>query len=164
MADRDPKHLQPGMAEKVRLWLNDCKAEHIELFIVETWRDPKRSDELFEQGRRFVNGAWIIIDKSKVVSNARGGQSLHNYGEAIDVTPKKGNGPDWGFDPHGKIWRRVVEIAKGRGLSWGGDFPSGKGKMGGDYPHFQDAEITNGWHECKARWPGGWKPATKGTP
>ena len=77
------------------------------------------------------------------VTNAKGGQSYHNYGLAIDIVlliDKDGNGThetaSWDmktdFD-NDRIadWQEIVSIFKRYGWEWGGDWGFK------DYPHFQ---------------------------
>ncbi len=69
---------------------------------------------------------------------AKGGQSYHNYGLAIDFALKLDNGNVvWDLDRddnnNGEAdWMEVVAIAKDLGFEWGGDWTSFK-----DYPHLQ---------------------------
>lgn len=77
------------------------------------------------------------------VTKAKGGQSYHNYGLAIDIvliTDKDGNGSfetaSWDmktdFDGDGQAdWMEVVAIFKRHGWEWGGDWKFFDG------PHFQ---------------------------
>ena len=77
------------------------------------------------------------------VTKAKGGQSYHNYGLAIDIVllvDKDGNGTyetaSWDvktdFDSDGKSdWMEVVAIFKRYGWEWGGDWKFY------DAPHFQ---------------------------
>ncbi len=67
----------------------------------------------------------------KIVTNAEPGESIHNYGLAIDYFLVTKDGEDAIWDAN-KEWRRVAEIAKGMGFEWGGDWNSFK-----DYPHLQ---------------------------
>ncbi|WP_079708633.1 peptidoglycan-binding protein [Paraliobacillus ryukyuensis] len=66
-----------------------------------------------------------------VVTNARGGQSYHNFGLAVDyfLVSDDGNKALWNVN---KDWRRVAAIGKSLGFEWGGDWSSFK-----DYPHLQ---------------------------
>lgn len=60
------------------------------------------------------------------VTNARGGDSFHNYGVAADIAFYNENGgitwPEGG--DYAKLWTRYGEQAKKQGLSWGGDWKS----------------------------------------
>jgi len=101
-----------------------------------TLRSFSEQDALHAQGRTIPN--------TKIVTNAKGGQSYHNYGMAIDIVmiyDKDGNGSyesaSWDtkidFDGDGKSdWQEVVAIFKRygweAGIDWHG-FP--------DAPHFQ---------------------------
>jgi len=79
----------------------------------------------------------------KIVTNARGGESLHNFGLAIDIVllvDKNGDGTfetaSWqtnvDFDGDGQSdWMEVVKIFKLHGWEWAGDWKFV------DMPHFQ---------------------------
>lgn len=99
-----------------------------------TLRTFAEQDALFAQGR---------TKPGKVVTNAKGGQSYHNYGLAVDIVllvdrDKNGSfeAASWetnvDFDGDGKHdWREVVDIFKRYGWEWGGDWKFS------DKPHFQ---------------------------
>lgn len=95
-------------------------------FIVETLRSFERSNDLYAQGRTKLGD---------IVTNAKAGQSYHNYGLAIDFCLMIDGKMNWQVDAN---WRVVVNIFKKHGFSWGGDFKSIK-----DYPHF---EMTFGYN------------------
>lgn len=98
-------------------------------------RTFKEQDSLYAVGR---------TQKGKKVTNAKGGQSIHNYGLAFDIVllyDLDGNGTfetaSWDMikdgDKDGKAdWMEVVDFFKSKGWTWGGDWKSFK-----DYPHFQ---------------------------
>ncbi len=86
-------------------------------------------NSLYAQGR---------TTKGSIVTNAKGGQSNHNYGLAVDFCLII-NGKEMSynevkdFDADGIAdWKEVVTIFKSHGWFWGGDFRSIK-----DSPHFE---------------------------
>lgn len=88
------------------------------------YRSIDEQNKLYAQGR---------TKPGKRVTNAKGGQSYHNFGVAADVVFKV-NGK-WSWDD--KLpWSKLGEEGKAIGLEWGGDWKSIK-----DRPHFQ---YTNG--------------------
>lgn len=94
-----------------------------------TLRTFKEQNELYQIGR---------TKPGKIVTNAKGGQSFHNYGLAFDlVLIIDGKEASWDivkdFDGD-KVsdWMECVSIAKKYGYEWGGDWAKFK-----DYPHFQ---------------------------
>jgi len=100
-----------------------------------TLRTFAEQDALYAQGR---------TSAGPKVTNAKGGQSWHNYGLAIDIVllqDKDGNGThetaSWDnkidFDGDGVAdWLEVVYVFKLYGWEWGGDWRSFR-----DTPHFQ---------------------------
>lgn len=96
--------------------------EGINAQISEGFRSYARQNELYAQGR---------TTSGKIVTNAKGGQSWHNFGIAVDyfLTTNDGSKALWTVNSK---WRRVAEIAKNLGFEWGGDWKSFK-----DYPHLQ---------------------------
>ncbi len=100
-----------------------------------TLRTFEEQNELYKRGREKLfdmHGTRLGI-----VTNAKGGQSWHNYGLAIDfciMAPKTMWDTTVDLDKDGKAdWMEVVEIFKRNGFQWGGDW---KGKLR-DFPHFQ---------------------------
>jgi peptidoglycan L-alanyl-D-glutamate endopeptidase CwlK len=93
-----------------------------------TLRTFAEQDALFAQGRTKPGG---------VVTNAKGGLSMHNYGLAVDIVLiLDGKTASWDvkgdFDGDGKSdWMEVVTIFKQHGWEWGGDWKFY------DAPHFQ---------------------------
>lgn len=99
-----------------------------------TLRTFAEQDALYAQGRT-KSGAKV--------TNAKGGQSYHNYGLALDIvllvdTDKNGSfeTASWDektdFDADTKSdWQEIVAIFKRHGWEWGGDWSFR------DSPHFQ---------------------------
>ena len=91
----------------------------IRLRISQGLRTIKEQDDLYAQGR---------TRPGKIVTNAKGGDSFHNYGLAIDVVIINPNGTaNWS-----RLSADVVRIAAQEGFEWGGNWRTFK-----DYPHFQ---------------------------
>lgn len=93
-----------------------------------TFRSFKEQNDLYAKGR---------TAPGQKVTNAKGGQSYHNYGLAIDFVIINNGQAVWsrGEDFDGdKIpdWMEVVNIFKKYGWKWGGEFKSLK-----DYPHVE---------------------------
>lgn len=98
---------------------------------------------LYDSGRKF---------SGPIVTNAKPGQSYHNYGLAFDfclLYDKNGDGifeeASWSLirdgDLDGKAdWMEVVNFFKLNGWQWGGNFVNFK-----DYPHFQKTFGLTWW-------------------
>jgi len=92
-----------------------------------TLRTFAEQNELFAQGR---------TKPGAIVTRAKGGQSWHNYGLAVDIVLLVGGKASWDiktdFDKDGRSdWMEVVDIFKRYGWEWGGDWKFF------DAPHFQ---------------------------
>lgn len=50
------------------------------------------------------------------MTNAKAGQSAHNYGLALDIVPMVNGKPDW----NGKdlVWQTIGELGQQVGLTW----------------------------------------------
>lgn len=98
-----------------------------------------------------------LFNQRPKVTNAKGGQSIHNYGLAFDIVllyDNDGNGTfeeaSWSmikdFDKDSKAdWMEVTNYFKSKGYEWGGDWKSFK-----DNPHFQ-MDFGFDWKTLKAR-------------
>ena len=109
---RKIEDLNPIVAAKCRAFLAACEAQGIDILITSTYRDAESQDALYAQGRT-VPG--------KKVTNARAGQSWHNWRLAFDFCPIRNGKPVWtttGTD--GVLWAKCGEIAESVGLEWAG--------------------------------------------
>ncbi|MEY8345791.1 M15 family metallopeptidase [Niallia circulans] len=124
-----PDELNPVVNEKKDILVKKAGNIGIRVVITEDFRSVEEQDRLYEQGR---------TSEGSIVTNAKGGQSYHNYGLAIDFALMDINGVviwDMKYDGNGNgksDWSEVVEIAKSLGFQWGGDWANFK-----DYPHLQ---------------------------
>lgn len=97
--------------------------EDIYVQITSGYRSFAEQTILYNQGR---------TDKSKpIVTNAKAGQSNHNYGLAIDfvLISEDGKTALWTVNAD---WKRVATIGKSLGFTWGGDWKTFK-----DNPHLE---------------------------
>lgn len=99
------------------------------VIVTQALRTFERQAELYARGRTAAGPR---------VTNARAGDSMHNYGFAldialIDITKNKGN-IIW--DETRIEWRVAAQIFKQEKWTWGGDWVRFK-----DYPHFEKAPL-----------------------
>lgn len=137
-----PTESHPVVVESMNQLIKQAADKGIVVVITDGFRSAADQDRLYEKGR--TAGGTIV-------TNAKGGQSFHNYGLAIDFALKNASGDviwDRQYDgnKNGKAdWGEVVEMAKALGFTWGGDWLQFK-----DYPHLQMdfgltiADLQNG--------------------
>lgn len=101
------------------------------------------------QGLRTFDEQNKLFAQRPKVTNAKGGQSIHNYGLAFDFCLADGGRTIWDtvkdFDKD-KVadWMEVVKVFKAAGYVWGGDFRSIV-----DKPHFEKT-FGNTWQQLLA--------------
>lgn len=114
---------------------NNLLGKGVRLRFASVFRSAKEQNALYAIGR---------TKPGRKVTNAKGGESFHNYGLAFDIVllyDNDGNGTfetaSWDTlrdgDKDGVAdWMEIVKYFKSKGWTWGGDFKSFK-----DKPHFQ---------------------------
>ncbi len=118
--DRRIKTLHPQIRNKAKEFINRAKKElGIKLRITAALRTREEQDQLYAQGR---------TTPGKIITNAKAGQSLHNYGLAIDVVEIKNGNALWN-NPN---WNKIAALGKSLSFTWGADWKDFK-----DKPHFQ---------------------------
>lgn len=130
--------LHPIVATRGRTLVDLASHAGFGVLITQGLRTWQEQDKLYAKGRTIPP-----IGKANIVTNARGGQSWHNFGLAFDVVLLDAIGKaDWDMSHPG--WKRVAELGKSVGLEWGGDWKGFK-----DIPHYQ---YTGGLSlvECRA--------------
>ena len=116
------KLLHPNYREQIKKWyleINKQLPKGVRLRFTHTYRSIEEQNKLFNQRPK--------------VTNARGGQSIHNYGLAFDIVILKEVHSgfwkvSWEVD---KYWMQVANFFKSKGFIWGGDWRFK------DYPHFE---------------------------
>lgn len=94
------------------------------LNVVSGLREYEEQLILYAKGReRQPDGSWVLVNRGKVVTNARPGASWHNYGLAFDVA--------WaGQDPYltklpkaeqDELWAAYGKAVIAHGMVWGGE-------------------------------------------
>lgn len=114
--------LHPAVIPAATRVFERAYAEGIPVQVTQAMRTIEEQNALYAIGRRGVKG-------EKVVTNAKGGYSYHNYGLAFDICLIQNGQAVWTVNNQ---WKRFVQIAKAEGFEWGGDW-----KDFPDYPHFQ---------------------------
>lgn len=124
MSSRSLDDLRLDVRPQVNAFLAACAAADLDLLITCTLRSNAEQDLLYAQGRSAPG---------HVVTNARAGQSAHNYGLALDIVPMVNGKPDWnGSDP---VWDQIGQKGVAAGLTWLGS----PGSSFREKPHFEHA-------------------------
>lgn len=124
---RNPAELTPDTQAKCSAFLAACHAAGIDVILTSTYRDAEAQAALYAQGRS---------KPGAVVTNAKPGESWHNWRCAFDVVPLRNGKPVWGstgldYD----LWHQIGEIGESVGLEWAGRWRSFK-----ELAHFQNAQ------------------------
>lgn len=121
---RSISDLLPPVRARTQAFLDACAAAGIDVIITSTYRDLESQSALYAQGR---------TAPGKRVTNARAGQSFHNFRVAFDMVPMRAGKPVWstaGADA--ALWERLGEIGESVGLEW-----AGRWKTFREMAHFQ---------------------------
>jgi len=140
--------LHPKLRDEVTKLVNQANlklTKHSQMRIVQGLRTFDEQNALYAKGR---------TTGGEIVTQAKGGQSFHNYGLAIDfclILDGKSVSWDLKKDSDGdKIadWMEVVTVFTQAGWEWGGGW---KFK---DNPHFQKT-FGNTWQQLLEKYTGG---------
>jgi peptidoglycan L-alanyl-D-glutamate endopeptidase CwlK len=120
--------LLPAAQTKARAFMKAVQTVGAMVKVISGTRTFAEQDKLYRQGRDLPGPK---------VTNARGGQSNHNFGVAWDIGVFQ-NGQYLDDSP---LYKDAGEVGKGLGLEWGGDWTSFP-----DEPHFQvvpESQLQN---------------------
>jgi len=114
-------------------WIDACKKAGYEVLVYCTYRSPEEQNDLYRIGRDLPG---------KKATNAKGGESYHQYRCAWDWVPLLGGKPQWNNE---EMYRRCAEIGEAMGIEWAGRWKSFRETahmqyMGG----FTLADLKNG--------------------
>ncbi len=118
MGDLD--RLKPRVRRIAEELIAACRKKGIEILITSTYRGNEEQNDLYAKGR---------TKPGPKVTNAKAGESLHNYGIAFDICPLVKGKPAW---KAANLFRLAGKIGASLGLEWGGSWKSFP-----DLPHFQ---------------------------
>ncbi|MEH7095309.1 M15 family metallopeptidase [Neobacillus vireti] len=137
-----PTELNPVVKERSDQLIQQAAKKGIEVVVTDGFRSAADQDQLYKQGR---------TTGGNIVTNAKGGESYHNFGLAIDFALETPSGDviwdrEYDRNENGVAdWTEVVQMAKALGFDWGGDWKGFK-----DYPHLEMnfgltiADLQNG--------------------
>lgn len=106
---RNINDLDPIVAAKCRAFIAACKKQGIDVLITSTYRDNESQNAIYAQGR---------TRPGRVVTNARGGQSFHNWRVAFDFVPIVSGKAQWNDARTFKKCRAIGESLGLEGLSF----------------------------------------------
>jgi peptidoglycan L-alanyl-D-glutamate endopeptidase CwlK len=116
--------LHPKVAIMCKKFIAECDKQDIDILITSTYRDGESQTALYAQGR---------TKPGRIVTNAKAGQSWHNWKCAFDVVPLRNGKPVWGtMGKDLELWNKVGAIGESVGLEW-----AGRWKRFREFPHFQ---------------------------
>ena len=121
---RDLKDLVEPAQTRARAFIAACKKQGIYVLITSTYRDYESQNALYAQGR---------TKAGRRVTNAKGGQSWHNFKCAFDFVPMVNGKAQWNDL---RTFRKCGEIAESVGLEWAGRWKS--------FPEMAHCQYTGG--------------------
>lgn len=105
---RDLADLHPKVQPLAHAFIANCKEAGIDVIITSTYRDLESQAALYAQGRTAPGNK---------VTNARPGESYHNYRCAFDFVPIVNGKAAWNDTA---LFLRCGQIAERVGLEWAG--------------------------------------------
>ncbi|GJN59778.1 M15 family metallopeptidase [Elizabethkingia anophelis] len=139
--------LHPVIREEVMQIIKDCDTAltgRAKVRITQGLRTYAEQAKLYAQGR---------TTPGLKITNARPGQSIHNYGLAVDIcliidgkTASWDIAKDWDGDRIAD-WQECVRIFNRYGWEWGGNWKTFK-----DYPHFEKKSLRTRYGTISTDW------------
>ena len=115
--------LEPETRLLCQRFLAECELSGLRVVVIHTLRTPEEQALIYAQGR---------TRPGAIVTNAKPGESWHNFGRAFDVAFRVGEtGISWDGP-----WEAIGVIGERCGLKWGGRWRRP------DRPHFEHTAGT----------------------
>lgn len=133
---RDIDDLHPEVRWRAHAHRQACSRVGIEIILTSTYRDSESQAALYAIGRT-VKGSGVIPvvrPMGRIVTNAKPGESWHNWRVAYDVVIVRNGKAVW--DTNDPAWKVVGELGEECGLEWAGRWT---GKLR-EMAHFQYTE------------------------
>ncbi|MDD2989798.1 MAG: M15 family metallopeptidase [Zoogloea sp.] len=108
ISSRRIEDLRPDVQVLARAFVKKAAEAGIDVLIYCTLRDNESQAALYAQGR---------TKPGRIVTNARPGESFHNYGVAFDCVPFVNGKAAWDDD---KAYAQLGRIGEALGLEWAG--------------------------------------------
>jgi len=105
---RKLEDLHPRVKAMADKFIVECDKAGIDVLIYSTYRDNEAQNALYAQGR---------TAKGVIVTNAKGGQSFHNYRVAFDFVPVINGKARWNDQD---AYRTCGKIGEDIGFEWAG--------------------------------------------
>jgi len=151
------QHVDPDLAARIRAAADALAASGTYLLVVSGLRTAAEQNALYAQGR---------TTPGHIVTNAKAGQSMHNYGLAVDVVPYlSGPSGQLNWNTQTAQYQAMVSALKAQGLVWGGEWHtipdpdhfqmptvpvSPNSAMVSDYSNGSDGVLTTIWQNAAA--------------
>lgn len=127
--------LHPNLKPLAGYFLDALSSNGLKILVTCTYRTDAEQDRLYAQGR---------TEKGKIITNAKGGQSEHNFkingkpaSKAFDIVPLNSKGACI-WDKNAIEWK-IISNVWSQGFKNNGYFLDWLGKVGSkfiDFPHF----------------------------
>lgn len=124
MSDRSLGSLLPKVKAAAEAAIEELETLGVKVLVTCTYRSGEEQAELYAQGR---------TKPGKKVTNAKPGQSFHQYRVALDLYPMIGGKPD--FSGNAPEWKVIARVFKAHGFEWAGEWKTFR-----EMPHFQMTE------------------------
>jgi peptidoglycan L-alanyl-D-glutamate endopeptidase CwlK len=130
MASRELSDLVPPARERCLKWQDACKKRGVDVLVYCTFRSRTEQDEIYKVGRTVVGeNPSTKKPMGNTVTNAQGGDSVHQWRCAWDAVPLVFGKPAWGRKD---LYALMGTVAKDFGIEWAGNWKSFK-----EQAHFQ---------------------------
>lgn len=132
--------LLPEAKEAMGRMLEMAYANNINMQCHSCYRSSEDQDKLYAFGR---------TEPGKIVTNAKGGQSTHNYRIAADFHFVDKDGKIiWDEKLYRKVWSLVKPILEPKGLRWAGNWKKFK-----ETAHFEYNPLDLSWRDLQKKNP-----------